>query len=279
MIGFRLVNFLPPEASQKLTLSTPTGIWTLRQHADFNNFQAAIQNHQCAETYEIDHPVSMQDGSAKCDFALEEMTPILLGATYFLGLSVTSIRSIPGSECMIMQPSEHWPRERAIGVGNSILNSDAELCNALEKFVVAWPSAGRDEKALLLIHHWLDSIGCWSFEDMYLSATTILQIIAATESDRQSRSLNFFQGVSDAASRFGVPTLSADFKNMRNDLIHDGCLSGSRFANKSKNECAQVAAEVFNWFDNYLHASMHLGSPVKQRFSKLNFLSLNSYSL
>jgi hypothetical protein len=53
MIGFRLVNFLPPQASPALSLRTSLGQWTLTQNANFQQSQSAILNNQCAETYII----------------------------------------------------------------------------------------------------------------------------------------------------------------------------------------------------------------------------------
>ena len=65
---------------------------------------------------------------------------------------------------------------------------------------------------------------------------------------------------------------------MRNELIHDGQLIGSRFAGP-KEACAEVIADVFNWFDEYMHAALGLGTPRKTRFEKADFLNLNSYSI
>jgi hypothetical protein len=279
MIGFRVVNLLPPQASKTLAVTTATGTWNFTQESQFARFQTAIQNHQCAETYILEHAVSVSDGAAACDRAFDELTPILLGASYLLGLSVTVKRSIPFSGCMIMEPGSHWPRERAVGAGTPVINSDAELVTYLQSFVAAWPVTAQHEKALLLVHHWLDALACWSFEDMYLSTTTLLQVVAATEEDRQGKELSFLQGVTDASTRFHLAPLSADFKNMRNDLVHDGRLSASRFPGKAIEDCAQVAAEVMNWIDRYLHAALNIGPILKQRFKKADFMNLNAYSL
>jgi hypothetical protein len=48
-------------------------------------------------------------------------------------------------------------------------------------------------------------------EDLYLSATTLLQVIVATEAARQGkRELKFYAGVDAAATSMGVRKLSAD---------------------------------------------------------------------
>ncbi len=81
-----------------------------------------------------------------------------------------------------------------------------------------------------------------------------------------------------AAKRVGISPLQADFKNMRNDLIHDGRLSASRFPQKTAADCATVAGEVLNWIDQYIHTVLALGPVEHVRFSPANLQTLNAYS-
>ena len=118
MIGFWIVNLLIPNDPDKLILRTLTGEWELHKFQKYAESKSAIAKGQCALTYSIENLVSMENGAALCDASLEEMTPILLGASYLSGLSVTANRSLPFSEAQIFQPSDYWPRERAIGEGN-----------------------------------------------------------------------------------------------------------------------------------------------------------------
>ena len=166
-----------------------------------------------------------------------------------------------------------------MGDGNAVVATTVEFQTVLEAFVTAWPFAGQHEKVLLMIHHWLDSLACWSFEDFYLSATTLLQIIAATEESIEGKDLYYFDAVTSAAKRAGIHALKRDFKDTRNNLIHEGKLLGGRFSGQSLQDCAAVAADVLNWFDAYLHSVLGLGAVRRQRFSFQNFLSLNTYSL
>jgi hypothetical protein len=140
----------------------------------------------------------------------------------------------------------------------------------VERFVRAWPGAGQTEKALLLVHHWLDALACWSMEDRYLRATTLLQIIVATEAMRQGKpELRFYPGVTAAAHRIGIRVLSNDFKNMRNELIHDGRLIGTRFPGPDKDACAGVLADLLNWFDEYMHTALSLWPAPKESFQQV----------
>lgn len=279
MIGFRIVNLIAPSEPHTFEVTTATGIWCFTQDSQYQQNAAAITQGKCAETYFTTHPASMNDGSAHVDAAFDEMIPLVLGASYLTGLSVTSKRSLPSSDIMLMQLGAHWPRERAMGSGNAIAYDLPEFIQKLERLVAGWSSAGSQEKALLLLHHWLDSMACWSFEDLYLSATTLLQIIVETEKTIQGRDMSYFNGVTAAANRAGIPPLSRDFKDMRNVLIHEGKLIGGSFSGTKLEDCAQVAADVLNWFDAYIHAVLSLGAIIQPRFAKNDFLGLNAYSI
>lgn len=279
MIGFWVVNLLIPEDPDELNIQTISGNWELSKLAKYDESKQAIFNGQCGHTYAIENGVSLDDGAA-CDASMDEMTPILLGASYISGLSVTSKASLPHSDVTLGQPSDRWPRERAMGTGNHCVITSQEFADIIEKFVGAWPVKSPQEKTLILIHHFLDALGCWSFEDFYLSATTLLQIIAATENYRIGNSnLSYFDAVKYASERVGISSLTRDFKDMRNNLIHEGKLLGGKFSGADIEACSVVAADVMNWFDEYVHAVMNLGPVKRKRYSKQNFMSLNAYSI
>ena len=280
MIGFWVVNLLIPGDPDELNITTMSGNWIITKFPKFVESKNAIANGQCAHTYAIENNISMEDGAALCDACFDEMTPILLGASYLSGLSVTVKNSLPHSDIMIVQPGSHWPRERAMGEGNYCVSSQTDFVDILEKFVASWPSSAQSEKILLLIHHWLDALGCWSFEDFYLSATTLLQIIAATEEQVSGNSqLSYFHAIQSASKRAGISQLNRDFKDMRNNLIHEGKLLGGVFSGNNINDCSTVAANVMNWFDEYIHAVLKLGPVKKKRFKTGDFINLNAYSL
>jgi len=280
MIGFWLTNLLIPDDPDELEIHAVSGNWVLSKFAKYSDSKSAIANGRCAYTYAIENDISMDDGAASCDDNFEEMTPILLGCSYFSGLSVTANSSLPHSDVKLIQPSDHWPRERALETGNHCINSNEEFVEVIEKFIAAWPEVAEKEKILVLVHHFLDALACWSFEDFYLSATTLLQVIAATEERMIGNSnLSYFTAVQSASNRVGITSLNSDFKDMRNNLIHEGKLLGGRFSGTDKEACSVVAADLMNWFDEYLHAVMNLGQVRHRRFSKQVFMSLNAYSM
>jgi hypothetical protein len=55
-----------------------------------------------------------------------------------------------------------------------------------------------------------------------------------------------------ASMRYGIPELGTEYKNMRNDIVHEGRLSGSNFSGKTKAQCAAVISDVLNWIDRYV---------------------------
>ncbi len=91
--------------------------------------------------------------------------------------------------------------------------------------------------------------------------------------------MTFYDGVKKASDSHGLRRLSEDFKDMRNELIHDGRLIGTRFSGPDKQACCAIAIDVLNWIDEYIHASLVLGAPRKTRFSQADFINLNAYSI
>lgn len=281
MIGFSVVNLLIPGDPEELEINTVAGHWKISKYGNYQDSKLAIcDKYQCAHTYSLENSVSMSDGSAQCDIQFDEITPILLGASFLSGLAVTIKCSLPHSEVSIIQGTSHWPRDRAMGSGNYCVSNESEFIEVIEKFIISWPLKKQQEKTLILMHHWLDALGCWSFEDFFLSATTLLQIVAATEEQiTGNRQLSYLQAIESASIRAGITPLSRDFKDMRNNLIHEGKLLGGTFSGSSINECSVVAADLMNWFDNYIHSVLNLGQVKKKRHLATDFINLNAYSI
>ncbi|WP_207184127.1 hypothetical protein [Methylobacterium indicum] len=64
--------------------------------------------------------------------------------------------------------------------------------------------------------------------------------------------MTFHNGMKFGSIRYNIPQLSHDFTKMRNDIIHEGVLSGTNFPNKSKSDCAAITASALNWLDEYV---------------------------
>ncbi|KVF21057.1 hypothetical protein WJ07_19385 [Burkholderia vietnamiensis] len=293
MLSFYVANLLIPGDPDEVTITTPAGPWKLIKTPDFDEMKAKIATAEgrprelpVGETYFLENPVGMHDGAAAIEKAFNEVTPILLAASYATGLSVTIERSTMGSSVGIVTPTDHWPRIRAMGPGSPVVATTAEFVHLVDAFIQAWPVAGKKEKARLLVHTWLDALACWSMEDMYLSATTLLQVIVATEKKLQRiRRLDFYPGLKAASRRKRIPKPSYEAKEMRDSLVHEGRLPGSwisavrRAETSDKEICAGLVEEVLNWFDTYMHAALRLGPVAKVRFQAHDFVLLNAYSI
>ncbi|WP_186079824.1 hypothetical protein [Burkholderia gladioli] len=293
MLSFYVLNLLIPGDPDEVTINTPAGSWKLIKMPEFAGAKAKITTSSArprelpvGATYFLENPVSMLNGAAAVNSAFAEVTPVLLAASYATGLSVTIENSTKGSGIQIVSPTDHWPRVRAMGPGSPVVTTTAEFVNLVEAFMRAWPAAGQKEKAQLLVHTWLDALACWSMEDLYLSATTLLQIIVSTETRRQRvASLNFYPGLKAASRHARIRRPSYSAKEMRDSLVHEGKLAGAwitalrRKGSSDQDICAGLVAEVLNWFDAYVHVALGLGPVAKSRFSTNDFVTLNAFSL
>ena len=90
---------------------------------------------------------------------------------------------------------------------------------------------------------------------------------------------SFAARIGFAAKRFGLPSLNPGFRAMRNDLVHEGTLSGSTFPSATSEACAALAAHALNWIDLYLHAAFDLGRPRTECFHGHTFDGVNAFSL
>lgn len=323
-LSFRVTNLLVPGDPQQIAISTPSGGWKLVRVEDYARVKTVItaaRGRQASElpivdTYILVHANSGESSSTVDEKAWDELTPILLAASFATGMSVTIRDGTLAGPRLLNSPTQ-WPRPRAMDGPSWVVNVPGEFQALVSAFVKSWPDAGQKEKALLLVHHWLDALACWSMEDLYLSATTLLQVIATTEKRKRLRDrkrarkgrqlgkkeplekLFFHDALKAASSRVSISHPSPQVKEMRDSLVHEGTLRGkwmeqvdrTRLAGIGKDAddggdrltdheiCARIVAEVMNWLDTYIHAALRLGRVAKTRFAAYDFTSLNAYSL
>lgn len=265
-LSFYITNLLIPGDPPQLTITTPSGGWKLEQVAEYARAKQTIRAAAGARapelpimnTYILDHASVGQLRPAVDEKALEELTPILLAASYATGMSVTIRDGTLAGPPLLGSPTPEWPRPRAMDGPSWVVNTSAEFVALVEAFLTSWPGAGQEEKALLLVHHWLDALACWSMEDLYLSATTLLQVIAATEETKlrtereragnkkqrtggkrtgskkhlargkatDETKLYFYAALKEASRRMQIRKPSFEAKEMRDSLVHEGSLRG-----------------------------------------------------
>ena len=170
-----------------------------------------------------------------------------------------------------------------MGLGFQSAIDTAMFQRNLEAFIAGYPVTDPIEKIRLVSHHFLDALAFWSIEDLALSTTTILEIIAITAKDIGEplghQVGSYAQRLTFAASRFALPPVPTGFREMRNDLVHEGTLSGTRFPGKVANDCALATAEALDWIDLYVFAALGMGHPGRARFTTEPFHGANSFSL
>ena len=285
-LGYTLFNLIVPEDPATFQLRTAAGHWDFKQNRKYPQWKDAIlKGSSCEITYDISTEVTVTNSrAAAMAAAYKELLPICLGASYLTGMTVRPVQGHLMSEVEFFFGGDHFPRERAMVPGWPMASSQADFTADLETFVPAYLAVERSEKARLLIHHWLDTLACWSLEDLTLGTATILEIIKTTAKDISISSGSgkgkdsFARWINCAADRLRLPHLPSNFRKMRNDLVHEGRLSGSHFPNKSDADCCEVVAEALSWIDQYLHAIFGLGQPRRTRFDKNTFQGLNAFS-
>ena len=284
-LGHRLCNLLVPGEPDLFKISTPSGTWCFHRYIKYaQSREAILSKGACAITYDISTEVVYSGSRAQAiDSRHAELLPICLASSYLTAMTVRPVQDLPTSEVMFMAAGDHFPRDRAMGDGFPIATDIDTFIACIESFVANYPTAENMEKARLLVHHWLDALAFWSLEDLTLSATTILEIIAATAQDHAQHSgrnlTTFNTRINYAADRFYLPYLNPDFRKMRNDLVHEGRLSGSRFPNATKESCAALISETLNWIDWYCCAIFGFQTTIVSRFHKHSFRTVNAFSL
>lgn len=280
-IGFGLCNLFVPEEPTEFALDTAVGTWTFRRFGGYEEWKDEIlQRGACGRTYRATTTVDTSGGrTAALEASFDELLPICLGASYLTGMSVGPDPGVLGSEVSFLQVGPHFPRPRGMGPGRPAAGSLAEFKADLGTFVARYRRVEKEEKARVLIQHWLDAQSFWSLEDIVLSTTTLLEVIAAT-AERASpvRLGSVAERLVCAAKRFSLRELDPDFRKMRNDLVQEGTLSGSKFPNSNSVACAELAASALNWIDLYLHATFGLGSPRRERFERHAFAGVSAFS-
>jgi hypothetical protein len=294
MIGFWLVNLLPPEDPLGFDLRTPAGVWKVNQSSAFKQLEPDIRGRGfCGNTYSMEFqlPRDATRSSVK-DAAFSEVLPICLAMAYVTGAAVTIRNSLSPSEIAFAQVGPHFPRMRGIPDPSACVATLKQFTDFVEAYITQYSRLNSTEKFLLLTHFYIDALSCWSLENLYLSASTLLQVIASTEEDtgRQFAAIHaarrtgkskakpaFFDYLAGAADRVGIAPPSHDVVRIRNSLIHEGTLKSNNFP--AQVDATVPIAEAMSWVDNYVYAVLKLGNvPVPRQSARDLAIGLNSFS-
>ncbi len=292
MIGFYVVNLLPPTTPLHFNLQTPCGAWEFQQVQNFGQVHPAVFQGATANTYTMTFPLPVNGPSSLMDAAFEEAVPICLAASFVTGAAVTIKHSLPASTIQFLTVGPHFPRDRGLASPAACVNSFAQFIAFMERFVAQFKALDHVEKIRLLMHFFIDATACWSLENQYLSGSTLLQVIADTEKSmggpfasahaaqhNQGRASNpaFFDLLAGAANRGSIAPLTHDVVKVRNSLIHTGTLQSASLPTQA--DAAVPIAEAMHWFDQYVYAILGLGSvPVNRYPVHVLTHGINSFS-
>jgi len=281
MIGFKIADLITEE--KQFSVPSLFGCWLFKRSNNYSDIITAIQERKwgvafSAKTNSISAKSSSEDFSKAC----KEIIDICLLLSFLTGKCVTPVGSTPHSDIQFIQLGDHFLRSRAIQ-GVRPVEIKTSLSEVFSCGITSLQSNMIERRLRLTISHWLGAVTCFTLEDVFLGICVIMDIIVQCEKDATAKNkLTYFGGMQSASNRYGLTPLPPDYKEMRNDLIHEGTLSGSRFKNKAKIECASVIADVLNWLDRYvikvLDFSRHVNTGNRFRAIELQ-LGLPAISL
>jgi len=250
MIEFWIADLIVDEL--KFEVPSTIGSWIFEKRQDYKDLLKKKDKGQCASTfYAYNATISSTSSVNDLKQTTDDLIRICLFLSFITGKCVTPVGSTPHSEISFIQFGDKFIRSRAVhGFPNLALTSDL---NSLFT-----PGTGHlfsnftSRRMELFLSHWISGLTCFTLEDLFLSIGVQMDIVKQCEIRTLGRNLHYFRGMVEASNRYGITQLSPDYKNMRNDIVHEGKLSAVKFSGKSKSECAIVVADTLNWIDEYV---------------------------
>lgn len=228
------------------------GAWRFQRTTNYDAVLQHMESGMCAHTYiATNMNVNFQTRDADFVKACDEIIDICL------------VLSFSNARCVAPTGSTAWSQPQLLaGGGNfitprAIFGFDQLATHSLTTLFSNWLIGSyihyTQRNLRLQLTHWLSGLTCFSLEDIYLSAGVQMDVIKQVERAVSSKpKLTYFEGMQSASRRYGLTPLGHDYKNMRNDIVHEGRLSGSNFPNQSKNNCAEVISSTLNRIDLYV---------------------------
>lgn len=274
-LGFNLVNLIAPEQPTNLTITGSNGNWNICQHPNYkNNMQVLNSRVHSAVTYIADHD---DLGFGKDEEILDELKHLCLTFSYLTSNAVSMNQTTMYSRISFLQMSDGFPRERGLTDINPVVENQKDFTTATNQMIRLFNQNKEDYHIDIIIQYWLDILSCWSLENLFSGACTILEIIKQCEIRRSGNAdMHFYSAIVSVSNNLGITILNRDWIKMRNDLIHEGHLSKVKFPNKRKFECIEVCEDVMLWIDEFIHAIFALETIKHKRFDRGSLGQLNS---
>jgi hypothetical protein len=252
MLQFAIANLICTEPTFEVPSSL--GMWDFVRFPNYANALSSIKKGMCANTYFASLPsIDPTSSDAEFDAACDEIVDVCLVLSFLTARCVTPSGTTANSDIQFIRLGDKFVVARSIAGFPSF--SQGSFATLFATWIGTTYPAYRSRSLRLQLCHWLSGLTCFSLEDLYLAGGVQMDIVKQREcaSTRNSK-LTYFQGMTSASNRYSLSPLGNDYKHMRNDIVHEGVLSGSNFPGKSKSECAAVVAETMNWLDAYVCA-------------------------
>lgn len=247
--GFLITDYQSLE--DFFSVSARVGAWEFQKGSWYDEIVPKIADGMCGNTYlafndSVKHSISDSD----LDVVYEDIRDLCLLLSFQAAVCVTPSCSAPGSFAQHLTMGDIFVPSRAIR-GLPSLSPINSVVGFLEKGLTLFRGSHQQYNRLL-ITHWIGSLTCYTLEDLYLSTCVQFDIVKQVEINILGKKLTYRQGMTEASARLGIQPLLQDATDMRNDLVHEGRLSGSNFPRHTKQDCAAVIADALNWLDEYV---------------------------
>lgn len=278
--GFVIADLILPE--DKFTVTSRYGEWEFVKNSWYEKILPDLEKGQVGNTFSAFNESVLQSVSDK-NFATatSDLQNICLLLSFLNATCVTPTGSAQYSFCQMITMGDSFIPARAIRGLPSIKPSGttgAFLSNSLPAM-----SGSHCRWLRLLMFHWISAISSYTIEDLFLAVCVQFDIVKQLERVLSGNlNIEYAEGMRAASTRLGITPLQDPFQKMRNDLVHEGRLSGSKFKNKTKADCASVVANCLNWLDEYVLASTNSRGYILQvpRWKAEDFLHyLPAFSL
>lgn len=261
MFGFMITDLLIDEESFEVPSSL--GKWKFQRTDNYDQISNKINDRMCGNTFMAFHS-GLKENPSNSDFdaVCNEIVDICSILSWMTAKCVTVSGSTPYSVPSFIQLGDIFLRSRAIVGFNRI-----ETKNGISVFFDNWLrniTIFKNRRMRLFLTHWISGLTCFSLEDIFLSTCVEMDIVKQCErSATGNDELSYYQGMESASSRYGIQKLGSDYKNMRNDLIHDGKLSSTNNSISTKSGCAAIVSDSLNWIDQYVICVLNVGQKVQ----------------
>lgn len=235
------------------------GTWEFEPLGTTGTALAVILQGQCAVTYAASLPaITHTSPTSDLERAMYEALDICLILSFVTARCVTIRGGTPQSDIQFISLPDHFLRSRAIE-GFPGLPLNAPIGGLFASGITNLQAAMAPRNLRLLLSLWVGGLTCFNLEDLFMAVAVVMDVVKQSEMRALGGcELSYFKGMQNASKRYSIAPLSPAFKNMRNDLLHEGGLSGTNIPGLDKAAAADIVADTLAWVDRYVVAVLQL---------------------